>query len=100
MQVKGLKCRNCGDFIYSRATLDLRYCSCGNIAVEGGFEGLKIIEKDDCAGYEEGKVELGKLTRRDLWEDWNDAMDRFGRIEKKEPEKEFEDIEAFEPVEE
>lgn len=38
-----VKCKRCGDIIYSRARHDFRYCSCKNIAIDGGFDYVRII---------------------------------------------------------
>ena len=43
MTVKAIKCLKCKDVIYSRAIHDFRWCSCGNMAVDGGFSYLKIV---------------------------------------------------------
>ena len=35
IKVIAVKCPECGDLIYSRARHDFRYCSCGEIAIDG-----------------------------------------------------------------
>lgn len=39
-----IKCKKCGDIIESKSTNDLKRCSCGAVAVDGGTEYLKRIE--------------------------------------------------------
>ena len=43
-----IKCKKCGDVIESKSTNDLKRCSCGAVAVDGGKEYLKRLgnEKD------------------------------------------------------
>lgn len=36
-----IKCRKCGDVIESTSTHDLKICSCGACAVDGGHEYLR-----------------------------------------------------------
>ena len=36
-----IKCKKCGDVIESKSTNDLKRCSCGAVAVDGGKEYLK-----------------------------------------------------------
>ena len=46
-----IKCKKCGDIIESKSTNDLKRCSCGAVAVDGGKEYLKRIGNDE--EYEE-----------------------------------------------
>ena len=47
-----IKCKKCGDVIESKSTNDLKRCSCGAVAIDGGKDYLKRI------GYEEDYEEL------------------------------------------
>lgn len=38
-----IKCKKCGDVIESKSTNDLKRCSCGAAAVDGGKEYLKRL---------------------------------------------------------
>lgn len=51
--IKGnkIKCKKCGNIIESKTTNDLKRCSCGAVAVDGGKEYLKRIGNDE--EYEE-----------------------------------------------
>lgn len=46
------KCLACGDIIESKYTHDYVRCSCGNLAVDGGFDYMKRSCKD-LSQYEE-----------------------------------------------
>lgn len=46
-----IKCKKCGDVIESKSTNDLKRCSCGAVAVDGGKAYLKRIGNDE--EYEE-----------------------------------------------
>ena len=38
IRVNAMQCLHCGDIIYSCATHDFRYCSCGKCYIDGGFD--------------------------------------------------------------
>ena len=46
-----IKCKKCGDVIESKTNNDLKRCSCGAVAVDGGKEYLKRIGNEE--DYEE-----------------------------------------------
>lgn len=51
IKVNKIKCKKCGNIIESKTTNDLKRCSCGAVAVDGGKEYLKRICNDE--EYEE-----------------------------------------------
>ena len=51
IKVNKIKCKKCGNIIESKTTNDLKRCSCGSVAVDGGKEYLKRIGNDE--EYEE-----------------------------------------------
>lgn len=51
IKVNKIKCKKCGNIIESKTTNDLKRCSCGAVAVDGGKECLKRIGNDE--EYEE-----------------------------------------------
>lgn len=51
IKVNKVKCKKCGNIIESKTTNDLKRCSCGAVAVDGGKEYLKRIGNDE--EYEE-----------------------------------------------
>ena len=81
MKIKALECKNCGDTIFSRARHDFMTCSCGKVSVDGGFDYMKIVgwKKDFII-----KQINVKETRKELYQDWNYNINKFGRISKHE----------------
>lgn len=51
IKVNKIKCKKCGNIIESKTINDLKRCSCGAVAVDGGKEYLKRIGNDE--EYEE-----------------------------------------------
>ena len=51
IKVNKIKCKKCWNIIESKTTNDLKRCSCGAVAVDGGKEYLKRIGNDE--EYEE-----------------------------------------------
>lgn len=51
IKVNKIKCKKCRNIIESKTTNDLKRCSCGAVAVDGGKECLKRIGNDE--DYEE-----------------------------------------------
>ena len=51
-----VKCLVCGDIIESKSRHDFKWCSCGNIAVDGGREYLRRVgdlqKYEDLSEYE------------------------------------------------
>jgi|GEM_PF-1152343 len=77
MEVTAIKCKNCGDIIYSRARHDYRECSCGQVAIDGGQQDYVRIAG---IGFDYGKIDIGEVTLKDLYDDWNQKSDKFGII--------------------
>lgn len=50
-----VKCNYCKDVIQSNDTYDFKTCSCGKVSVDGGYDYLKRLVKDN-ATYEELSV--------------------------------------------
>lgn len=73
--VSAIQCDFCRDVIFSRARHDMRHCSCGAVAIDGGFDYCKIMG----TGYAE-IFQIGlKATQKELYDDWNCGTDKFGR---------------------
>jgi hypothetical protein len=70
-------CKKCGDIIYSRATHDMRWCSCASIAIDGGRDYTKLTGHPE--NYKTGKVEI-LATAFELAQDWNMGTDRYGKV--------------------
>jgi hypothetical protein len=75
MKIQTIKCPSCNDTIYSRARHDFRRCSCGEVAIDGGFDYIKISFKDKFP--ERSEIELD-ITKEDLYDDWNLSIDKYG----------------------
>lgn len=85
MKINAIKCLKCGDVIYSRANHDFRFCTCGNCAVDGGFDYTRIIGDPKRLECTEINVDIpGCKTdaevKRKLYDDWNRSIDKYGLI--------------------
>jgi len=79
MKLRAIKCRVCGDIIYSRAQHDYVSCSCGACGVDGGQRG----ECWRVGGKPENiiMVDLNlDVTLDELYDDWNTRANKYGRI--------------------
>lgn len=81
MKVNAIKCPKCGDTIYSRSRHDMHWCSCKNIAIDGGGDYVKISFKEAPAP-EVFKIDVN-ATPKELYDDWNKGKDKFGTIKEK-----------------
>lgn len=82
MKVIALKCKDCGDTIYSRAKHDFRRCSCESCAIDGGQDDyVKISGFPDA--YELITVDIKHVTLKMLIYDWNYSKDKYGLIKGK-----------------
>ena len=79
--VNAIKCPNCGDTIYSRAHHDMRWCTCKETAIDGGFDYLKICAKD-VANIKSFKLDVD-ADKKTLYDDWNKRKDKYGLIKEK-----------------
>lgn len=77
--VTAAECPNCGDLIYSRARHDFHRCSCGEIAIDGGFDYVKMAFKKIVPKQQQIEIDA---TKKELYDDWNKRMDKFGVIKK------------------
>lgn len=82
MKIPAIRCRKCGSIVFSRAEWDFRRCECGKVAIDGGFTvyGGRVI--GDPEGYENLVLDL-PVTKKELFDDWNERKDRFGIIRDK-----------------
>jgi len=83
MKISAIKHKVCGDTIYSRTTHDFRSCSCGypnSIAIDGGFEYMKISAHEGEYDFVELDIDVSKKT---LYDDWNNSVDKYGLIKEK-----------------
>jgi len=77
MIINGIKCLSCGDVVYSRARHDMRGCSCGDVAIDGGFDYKKVSYRKSCPESIQLDVDV---TKDELYHDWNNNVNNFGLI--------------------
>lgn len=77
MKILARKCPSCNDIVYSRARHDMRGCSCGEIAVDGGFDYTKVSFKKGIPSTVEIEVDA---TQAQLYSDWNNNINDYGLI--------------------
>lgn len=78
MTVNAIKCKKCGDIIYSRCRHDFHWCSCDNVAIDGGFDYMKISFKESDS-YESLQIDID-VTKSKLYNDWNKNKNKYGKI--------------------
>ena len=82
MIVNAIQCPTCLDVIFSRAQHDFHRCSCGEVAIDGGFDYVRCAFKDKRPIH----VELNLapfFTKQRLYHDWNKYKDKYGIISTK-----------------
>lgn len=79
MKVTAIKCPNCNDVIYSRTRHDMRWCSCGKVAIDGGREYTKLLYPPEYNDLETITIEVD-ATNDQLYNDWNNETDNYGII--------------------
>lgn len=83
MKLKAIKCKNCGDIIYSRSGHDFHWCSCEKCAIDGGLDYYRII--GNVNDWEMVEIEIlenksDEEVKKILYDDWNFGNDKYGRI--------------------
>lgn len=76
MKIIAIKCKNCGDIIWSRAQHDFHECTCGSVAIDGGMTDFVRMLGDE---YEMYDLELD-ITEQEAYEDWNFRKNNLGII--------------------
>jgi len=77
MIINGIKCLSCGDVVYSRTRHDMRGCTCGDVAIDGGFDYKKVSYRK--LSPESIQIDID-VTKDELYHDWNKRVDKFGLI--------------------
>lgn len=77
MRIDAIECPSCGDVIFSRARHDFHWCSCGEVAIDGGFDYVKISFKK--VFPRKLKIDLS-VTAEELYFDWAHQKDVHGII--------------------
>jgi len=90
MNIKGIICPVCKDFIYSRANHDFHYCNCKSTAVDGGYyDKIKdVLSYNRVIGNTlhdiiSSQIELN-ISYSELFNDWNKGKDIYGIMIKEE----------------
>ena len=78
MKLKAIHCLSCDDKVYSRTQQDFRYCSCGQIFVDGGQSYFKYGGAPN-AEFILTEVNIN-VPLDELYEDWNEMSDNYGII--------------------
>ena len=80
MKITAIVCPKCKEKIFSRATHDFHWCHCGNTAVDGGLQYLKITAKEDIDKVKTETIDLNVSSKK-LYDDWNLEINNFGWID-------------------
>ena len=81
MKITAFRCPKCKDIVFSRARHDYRNCSCGEIAVDGGFDYCKLAFITEPPKPVELEIDV---TKKELYDDWNfiNKKDKYGLLKK------------------
>ncbi len=77
MKVQYIKCKDCGDIIYSRSRHDYRTCICGAVSIDGGFDYLKVSFENHPPKVRTMNI---RATKKQLYDDWSMAINKYGLI--------------------
>lgn len=77
MKINAIQCLDCKIILFSRCRHDFRSCTCGNIAIDGGFDYTKITGYPDKIKHLTLSI---ATTKKELYDDWNLKKDKFGTI--------------------
>ena len=83
MLIDIIECKKCKDIIYSRCRHDMRWCSCGSCAIDGGFDYLKVTGNFEDWEMTEVHILDDKSddeVKKILYDDWNLNINRYGII--------------------
>ena len=86
MKVNAIKCKKCGDIIYSRSQHDFHWCSCESCAIDGGFDYYRIVGNVEDWEFAEIKILEDKSdneVKKILYNDWNLNKNKYGTIKGK-----------------
>lgn len=81
-KVNTLTCPVCKDEVYSKATHDMRGCSCNAIFVDGGFDYFRCGYKPELGKKVKSRIRYVSHSKQELYDDWNCGYDLLGFIKK------------------
>ena len=77
--VHAIQCPSCEDVVFSRSRHDMRGCSCGEVAIDGGFDYQKVSFRLNPPKRMSLNI---NVTKAELFKDWNEKIDEHGLIKK------------------
>ena len=83
MLIDIIECKKCKDIIYSRCRHDMRWCSCGSCAIDGGFDYLKVTGNFEDFNHKTINLFKNKTNneiKTILFNDWNSGENKYGLI--------------------
>jgi len=86
-RICGIVCPLCKDFVFSRARHDMRHCSCGAAAIDGGRDYTKVTWDPARAPMPKSTYKYITQTDAVLVRDWNHRIDKYGIIKANPPKK-------------
>jgi hypothetical protein len=78
MKIHSIYCLSCKDLIYSRTRHDMRNCTCGSVAIDGGFDYYKVSYKEK-TDFCHVTIDID-VTKDQLFDDWNLNLNKFGVV--------------------
>jgi hypothetical protein len=93
MKIQATRCLLCGDLIFSRTRHDMRWCSCENVSVDGGFDYNKGSLNGPLESIRSETIELD-VDKHTLYDDWNSREDKFGLMKWSGTQEELEALRA------
>ena len=81
-EVTYITCPKCKEMIYSRARHDFRWCSCKSVAIDGGFDYMKISWMGDCGANMTSGKHIVQHSKQEIIDDWRYGRDKLGKITK------------------
>jgi hypothetical protein len=85
MKINGILNRETGEIIFSRTVHDFRSDKSGKLHIDGGFEYLKYGFYPN-AEFDVVEFDLD-VTKKELYDDWNKRIDKYGSTSIKELEE-------------
>jgi hypothetical protein len=85
MTVLCAECPKCQAIIYSRSLSDMKYCPCGAIFIDGGPDNDYVRVGTSLPEICTSNIRVFRreidATKKDLYDDWNYNINKFGVIE-------------------